>query len=90
MVDSAADSAARLTLTLWPSSDSSFGGYLVVGAPVERHGGVYARHEDGVLTIHWLTSNNDTLLWRSRQSSDALGGTFNVIGEGGMSGQRGT
>jgi len=80
MSDTSPDSAGALTLTLWPESDSAFGGYIRAGAPVRLAGWVYAWYEDGSLQISSITTDGDTVRWTSKVTDAAIGGRFRVKG----------
>jgi len=89
MDDAAADSSARLTLVLWPVTDSTFAGHLQVDAPVAIAGGASAWHGKEGLTIYNISADGDTTIWKSRLSGAEIGGVYEVTG-GGHSGQGGT
>jgi hypothetical protein len=89
MDDAAADSAARLTLVLWPVTDSTFAGQLQVDAPVSIAGAASAWHGKEGLTIYNISGDGDTTVWKSRLSGAEIGGVYEVTG-GGHSGQGGT
>ena len=89
MDDSAADSAASFTLTIWPRRDTTFGGHLRVGDPVGRSGGVSAWHEGATLKLYSVSADGDTVVWTSAQTGTSIGGTYEVVG-GGASGLGGT
>jgi hypothetical protein len=89
MDDAAADSSARLTLVLWPSSDSMFVGHLRVDAPLGIEGAASAWHGKEGFTIYNISTDGDTTVWKSRFDGTEIGGVFEVTG-GGHSGQGGT
>jgi hypothetical protein len=89
MNDAAPDSASRLTLTLWSRTDTSFTGYLILGAPLHGGGSAYLWHESGVLKMLTVSEAGDTIVWTSRRSDEAIGGQYHIVG-GEASGQGGT
>jgi len=89
MDDAAADSSARLTLVLWPVTDSTYAGHLQVDAPVAIAGAASAWHGKEGLTIYNISADGDTTVWKSRLAGAEIGGVYEVTG-GGHSGQGGT
>jgi hypothetical protein len=80
MDDAQPDSAAMLTLTIWPRRDTTFGGYLRAGAPVGRSGGASAWQDGAMFRLYTVSDDGDTVAWSSRQSGKTLGGTYEVVG----------
>src|SRR6478609_8854734 len=64
----AADSSVRLTLVLWPRTDSTFAGHLKVDMPIGIDGGVSAWHGKDGLALYSIADNGDTTNWGTRQS----------------------
>ncbi len=78
--DTVADSAGRLTLTLWSHTDTSFSGYVRVDPPLTLSGGAYAWHEGRALKFASVSTAGDTVVWSSHQTGDSIGGRYEVTG----------
>jgi hypothetical protein len=80
MDDAAADSSVRLTLVLWPRTDSTFVGHLQVDMPIGIAGGVSAWHGKDGLVLYAISDNGDTTSWGTRLTGPEIGGLYEVTG----------
>jgi hypothetical protein len=80
MDDSAPDSSATLTLTLWPTRDTTFVGFIRAREPVGQGGDASAWLQGATLRVYSVSADGDTVVWMSRHPDETLGGTYEATG----------
>ena len=81
--------SAPLTMNVWGSTDSTFRGYMTIGAPLGRSGAMFGRFVKESLEFTSVSESGDSIRWRSSGVGLQLTGDYEILGGAGV-GQSGT
>ena len=70
--------SAELVLNVWGSTDSTFRGYMTIGAPIGRSGVMHGRYVNGSLEFTSVSTSGDSISWHSSRVGLDLSGEFEI------------